>query len=37
VTVGHREARVVRHFDAGIAVEFDQPISSERFNRHFEL
>jgi hypothetical protein len=37
VTVGHREARVVRHFDGGVAVEFDQPISSERFNRDFEL
>jgi hypothetical protein len=37
VTVGHREARVVRHFDSGIAVEFDQPISTERFNPDFEL
>jgi PilZ domain len=37
VTVGHREARVVRHFDGGVAVEFDQPISGERFNRDFEL
>ncbi|MBV8184731.1 MAG: PilZ domain-containing protein [Hyphomicrobiales bacterium] len=37
VTVGRREARVVRHFEGGIAVEFDQPISSERFNNDFEL
>ncbi|MBV8447111.1 MAG: PilZ domain-containing protein [Hyphomicrobiales bacterium] len=37
VTIGHREARVVRHFEGGIAVEFVQPISGERFNRDFEL
>jgi hypothetical protein len=37
LTVGHREARVVRHFEGGIAVEFDHPISEERFNRDFEL
>jgi len=29
VTIGHREARVVRHFEGGIAVEFVQPISGE--------
>ncbi|HEV3247783.1 MAG TPA: PilZ domain-containing protein [Beijerinckiaceae bacterium] len=37
VTVGHREARVVRHFEGGIAVEFEQPISGERFNSDFKL
>ena len=37
VTVGHREARVVRHFSGGIAVEFHEPISAERFNADFEL
>lgn len=37
VIVGHREARVVRHFEGGIAVEFEQPISGERFNRDFAL
>ena len=37
VTVGRREARVVRHFNGGIAVEFAQHISSERFSPDFEL
>ena len=37
VIVGHREARVVRHFEGGIAIEFEQPISGERFNNDFEL
>lgn len=37
VIVGRREARVVRHFEGGIAVEFEQPISGERFNSDFEL
>jgi hypothetical protein len=37
VTVGRRDARVVRHFSGGIAVEFDQPISAERFSPDFEL
>jgi hypothetical protein len=37
VTVGRREARVVRHFNGGIAVEFAQPISTERFSPDFEL
>jgi hypothetical protein len=37
VTVGRREARVVRHFSGGIAVEFDHPISTERFSADFEL
>jgi len=37
VTIGRREARVVRHFNGGIAVEFNQPISTERFSPDFEL
>ena len=37
VLVGQREARVVHHFEGGIAVEFEQPISGERFNGDFEL
>jgi hypothetical protein len=37
ITAGRREARVVRHFEGGIAVEFTQQISSERFNPGFEL
>ena len=37
VTVGHRDARVVRHFDGGIAVEFNHLISGERISSDFEL
>jgi len=37
VTVGHRDARVVRHFEGGIAVEFNQTISGERISSDFEL
>jgi hypothetical protein len=37
ITVGRREAKVVRHFNGGIAVEFAQPISTERFSPDFEL
>jgi hypothetical protein len=37
VTVGHRDARVVRHFEGGIAVEFNQSISGEHLNSDFEL
>jgi len=37
ITVGRREARVVRHFNGGIAVEFKQAISTERFTPDFEL
>jgi len=37
VSVGRREARVVRHFEGGIAVVFDQPISTERFGPDFVL
>jgi len=37
ITVGRREARVVRHFNGGIAVEFKHAISTERFTPDFEL
>ena len=37
VTVGHRDARVVRHFEGGIAVEFNHLISGERISSDFEL
>jgi PilZ domain len=32
VTVGRTPARVVRHFESGIAVEFALPLSPERFD-----
>jgi c-di-GMP-binding flagellar brake protein YcgR len=32
VTVGRTPARVVRHFESGIAVEFARPLSPERFD-----
>jgi hypothetical protein len=37
IIVGHRDARVVRHFEGGIAVEFNQKISGERISSDFEL
>ena len=37
VSVGRREARVVGHFEGGIAVMFDQLISAERFGPDFVL
>ena len=37
VIVGRTSARVVRHFDGGIAVEFDEQLAPETFDSDIKL
>jgi hypothetical protein len=37
VTLGRTAARVVRHFQGGVAVEFTLPISPDRFDENIKL
>jgi hypothetical protein len=37
VTVGRTSARIVRHFDGGIAVQFDEQLTAETFDSDIRL